>query len=218
MCCKPSYRTSLRNVMQQLGEPPRRPVTVVVIFILGQDSPQMWQVPDEGPIEDFPPAGTDPPLRDRIRPWCPDWNLDHPDTRALKHRIKRGDELDITVTDEELDRLGTPAEINHEIPCLLGNPHRSGISSGPEDVNPPSGVIDDGQAVHLRPVQQVDDEEVSGDDRLGLRSQELFPTRPDPPRCGIDPGLGEDLPYRRGGDPDAKAAGAIQRFWRQTGR
>ena len=28
----------------------------------------MPQVPDEGPIEDLPPAGTDPPLHNRVRP------------------------------------------------------------------------------------------------------------------------------------------------------
>jgi hypothetical protein len=61
-----------------------------------------------------------------------DRGLDRPDARALKHRVKRGDELGVTVTDKELDRLGAPVEIHHEVPCLLGNPCRSRISARPD--------------------------------------------------------------------------------------
>jgi hypothetical protein len=68
-----------------------------------------------------------------------------------------------------------------------------------------TGVFEDRQAIHLGAVQQIDSEQVGGDDRYGLGPQELCPGRPGPSRRGFDPGFGQDLPYRRGCDPDAEA-------------
>jgi hypothetical protein len=41
----------------------KRPVwsmPVVVLFVLGQDTPQVRQIPDKSPIQDRPAAGADP--------------------------------------------------------------------------------------------------------------------------------------------------------------
>jgi hypothetical protein len=95
-------------------------------------------------------------------------------------------------------------EIHHEVPCLLGDPFRGRVGGDPQDVDAPGGVFDDGQAIRLGAVQQIDGEEVGGDDRFGLGAQELCPGRPGPSGHGIDPGFGEDLPDGRGCDPDAK--------------
>jgi UTRA domain len=59
-----------------------------MIFILGQDSPQVRQIPYEGPVEDFPPAGADPPFRDRVRARCLHRSLDDPDADAPTVRFR----------------------------------------------------------------------------------------------------------------------------------
>jgi hypothetical protein len=47
--------------------------------------------------------------------------------------------------------------------------------------------------------------EVHRKDSLGLRSEELPPTRARPARCWIDAGVMQDLPHRGGGDAMAEA-------------
>jgi len=44
-----------------------------------------------------------------------------------------------------------------------------------EDADAPAGVLDHGQDVGLGAVEQVDAEEVAGQDRFGLEAQELGP-------------------------------------------
>ena len=44
-----------------------------------------------------------------------------------------------------------------------------------------------------------------GDDAASLGGEELLPCRAGPSRCGVDPGVVQDLPYRAGGDGVAKA-------------
>jgi hypothetical protein len=118
---------------------------------------------------------------------------------------KTGHEFAVPVSDEELDLLGTVVEVHQEIPDLLGHPRCGRLVSDAQDVDAAGRMFDDSQAAHLRADEQADGEEVSGDDRFGLNSQKLCPTRPGRPRREIDPGSGEDLPHRRGADPDAEA-------------
>jgi hypothetical protein len=61
----------------------------------------------------------------------------------------------------------------------------------------PGRVLDHGQDVGLGAVEQVDDEEVAGSDRVGLGAQELGAGRPGPPRRWVDAIGLEDLPHRR---------------------
>jgi hypothetical protein len=178
---------------------------IVMIFIPGQDPSQVRQIPDEGPVKDLAAARPNPPFHDRIRARCPYRSLDDPDTNAVKHRVEGGHELGVAIADEELDGLGVLVKVHQEVPGLLADPRCGRVGGGPEDVDAPGGVFDDGQAVHLGAVQQVDGEEVGGDDRFGLGAQELGPGRTGPSRRGVDSGFGEDLPHRRGRNSDAKA-------------
>jgi hypothetical protein len=54
------------------------------------------------------------------------------------------------------------------------------------------GVLDDCQDVGGGAVEQVDAEEIGGQDRVGLSMQKLRPRQPGPLRCWWDPRLGED--------------------------
>ena len=65
------------------------------------------------------------------------------------------------------------AEIHEQVAGLLGGPVPGGMQRDAEIPDTPAGVLDHGQDVGLRAAGQVDDEEVAGQDRLGLGAQEL---------------------------------------------
>src|SRR6478609_1293537 len=76
--------------------------------------------------------------------------------------------------------------------ALLGQPGAGGVGGDPEDVHPAGGVLDDEERVE--PVQRngVEVEQVTGEDRLRLRAEELRPARPCSPRRGVDAGTVQD--------------------------
>jgi hypothetical protein len=45
-----------------------RAVLIVMGLVLAQDPPQMGQVPDEGPVEEFAAASADPAFGDGVAP------------------------------------------------------------------------------------------------------------------------------------------------------
>ena len=63
-------------------------------------------------VEAFAAQGADEALGDRVRPWCPDWGADDADVGAGEHRVEGGDELGISVADQEPDLLGAVAEVD----------------------------------------------------------------------------------------------------------
>jgi hypothetical protein len=75
-----------------------------------------------------------------------------------------------------------------------------------EDADAPRRVPDRSQDIGLGAVEQVNAEEVAGQDRLGLGAQELCPGRPGPSRRGVDAVGPEDLPYGRRRDLDSQAS------------
>ena len=81
-----------------------------------------------------------------------------------------------------------------EIAGLLGGPFPSRMQSDSEDSDAPGCVLDHGQDVGLGAVEQVDREEVAGQDGPGLGAQELRPGQPAPPPAGVDAAGLEDLP------------------------
>jgi hypothetical protein len=58
-------------------------------------------------------------------------------------------------------------------------------------------VLDHRQNVSLGAIEQVDREEVAGQDRLGLRAEELRPAKAGSARRGVDSGILQNLPHRR---------------------
>jgi hypothetical protein len=115
---------------------------IVVIFVLGQDKPQVRLVPHEGPAEDLPTTRADPPLHDRVRARRPHRALDDPDTGALEHRVEGGYELAVPIADEKLDQLSMPIEVHQDIPCLLGHPRRGQVFGDAQDMDAPGRVFD----------------------------------------------------------------------------
>jgi hypothetical protein len=71
------------------------------------------------------------------------------------------------------------------------------VLGGVEDTDAAGAMLDCGQDVDLRAVEEIGGEKVQRQDPLCLRSQELRPARPVPARRRVDPRALEDLPYRR---------------------
>jgi hypothetical protein len=97
------------------------------------------------------------------------------------------------------------AEVHEEVAGLLGGPVPGWMQRDAEDADAPSNVLDHGQDVGLSAVEQVDAEEVTGQDRVGLGAQELCPGRPGP-RRGADAVVFADPAQAR---PRARLSGTV---------
>jgi hypothetical protein len=75
-----------------------------------------------------------------------------------------------------------------------------------EDADAAVGVLDDGEDVHARAVQGGGGEEVAGQDRVGLATQESSPALAVAFGSGLDPVRPQDLPYRGGCELDAEGS------------
>jgi hypothetical protein len=76
------------------------------------------------------------------------------------------------------------------------------VGGGAQDVDAAGGVFDDREDVQTGSGQRFD--EVGGQQRLGLRAEEVGPGGGGPVRRGIDTGLAQDLPDRGGGELDSE--------------
>ena len=67
-------------------------------------------------------------------------------------------------------------------------------------VNPARAVLDNDQRVHAPQEHGVHVDKIDGEDAAGLVGEELLPRRAGAARCGVDPGVMQDLPHRGGSD------------------
>jgi len=182
-----------------------RPVLIVMSLVFVQDLPQMSLVPDQGAVQELTAASADPAFGDRVHARRPDVAEDGPDPGVGEDRVERRGEVGAAVADHELDAVRLVAEVHDQVAGLLGGPCAGGILRDAEDADAPAGVLDHGQDVRPGAVEQVDGEEVARQDRLGLRAQELGPGWPGATWRGVDSGLLQDLPHRRGRDRHSQA-------------
>src|SRR3954453_15414662 len=77
------------------------------------------------------------------------------------------------------------AEVHPQVAGLLGDPGAGGVGGDPGDVHAAAAVLDHDQGVDATQGDGVDVGEVDGEDRLGLRGEELVPGRPGPVRSGV---------------------------------
>ena len=134
--------------------------------------------------------------------WTPLRTIRSP--RRGKDRVEAFMEGGVAVVQQELDVGAGLIEVHAQVPGLLHDPQAAGMGGGAQDPDPAGGVFDRGQHVGLRAVQQVNGEQVQGQDRLGLGAQELRPTRAGTPGRGVDAMPLQDFPDRRGCDGDAE--------------
>jgi hypothetical protein len=74
-----------------------------------------------------------------------------------------------------------------------------------EDVYAAGGVLDDEERIQPAQGDGVEEKQVAGQDRIGLRPQKLAPRRSGAVRCGVDAGGMQNLPNRGGADLVAEA-------------
>src|ERR1022692_2685447 len=140
----------------------------MVGLVLAQDLPQMSLVPDQGAIQELSPASPDPAFGDRVHTRRADVAEHGPDAGIGEDHVECGGEVRAAVADHELDLTPLVAEVHEEVACLLGGPFPGGMQGDAEDADPPGRVLDYGQDVGLGAVEQVDREEIAGQDCLGL--------------------------------------------------
>jgi hypothetical protein len=75
------------------------------------------------------------------------------------------------------------------------------VGGGSEDPDPTGGVLDHHEDVHPRSADRDRLQEVTGEQGIGLRPQEVRPGAGRPLGCRIDTGLAQDLPDRGRSDP-----------------
>ena len=163
-------------------------------------------------VEAFAAQRADEALGDRVRARCPDWGAEDADVGAGEHGVEGGSELGISVADQEPELGGAVTEVDQQVAGLLGDPGAGGMSGDPGKVHAAAAVLDHYEHVQAAQEDGVDVGEVDGEDRVGLRGQELLPGRSGPPWCGVDAGGLKDLPHCRRGDrmaePDELAVDA----------
>jgi hypothetical protein len=148
-------------------------VLIVVGLVLAQDPPQMLLVPGESAVQEFAAAGPDPALGNCVHAGHLDVAEHGPDPGVGEDRVERGGEVGAAVADYELGPVRLIAEVHDQVAGLLRGLPPSGMQRDSEDADVPGRVLDHRQDVGPGAIQLVDDEEVAGQDRLGLRTQEL---------------------------------------------
>jgi hypothetical protein len=144
-----------------------------MVLVSAQDLTQMALVPDKGAVQELAPASPNPAFGNRVHAGRPHVAQHGPDPGIGEDRVECGGEVRATVADHELHPLCLFAEVHDQVAGLLGGPFPGGVQRDAEDADPPRRVPGHGQDVGLGAVGQVDAEEVAGQDRLGLRAQEL---------------------------------------------
>ena len=142
---------------------------------------------DQQMVEAFAAQGADEAFCDGVRARCPGWGAEDGDVGAGEHGVEGGSELGISVADQEPELGGAVTEVDQQVAGLLGDPGAGGMSGDPGKVHAAAAVLDHYEHVQAAQEDGVDVGEVDGEDRVGLRGQELLPGRSGPPWCGVVP-------------------------------
>src|SRR6266702_8865479 len=128
----------------------------LVGLVLAQDLSQVGLVPYKGAVQELTSASPDPAFDDRIHAGRLDAAEHGPDPSVGEDGIERGGEVRAAVADHELDPAGLVAKVHDQVAGLLGGPFPGGMEGESEDADAAGRVLDHGQDVGLRAVEQVD--------------------------------------------------------------
>ena len=99
-----------------------RPMTVVMLRVLGQSPPEVSFTVDQQMVQALTPQRSHEPLRKGIRPGRSDRRLDDPYAIASEHLVEHRRELAVAVADQESEPDGAFAEVYEQVTGLLGGP------------------------------------------------------------------------------------------------
>jgi hypothetical protein len=167
-----------------------RAVFVVMADVGAHDLLQLASADDQDSIETFAPQAAHPALGVRLRLGCSHRCPDDANALGAEHLVEVARELIVAVADENTHGPLAVGECHHQVACLLGNPAPSGIRGHAAEVHASTRVLDEEEHVQAPQPERIDGQEVTGDDRGRLRTQELRPTQLRPPRRG-------SIPFRR---------------------
>jgi TOTE conflict system primase-like protein len=154
-----------------------RPVRVAEVLVLAQDGHQVALVPDQGPVQQLPPAAADPALHDRVHSRRLNTGADDPGASGPQDGVERGGEAGVPVMQDELHAHPCIVQVHQQVPALLHYPRLNRMLGGTQDPDQAGTVLDDGQDVDLRAIEEIGGEEVKRQDPLRLGPQELRPAR-----------------------------------------
>src|SRR5271165_4899726 len=183
-----------------VGDALMRSVPVAGLLELPQGAQQVGLVPDQRAVQELAPAGLHPPLHDRVHPRHPDPAEYSFDASVSEDGIEQARELPVPVPDQEPCPAAGILQVHHKIPGSLRRPGRRRVGGGAQDPDSPAGVLDHREHVQPRPGQGDRLEEVTGQQALGLGTQEIGPRGGTALGRRVDPGVVQDLPDGGSGD------------------
>ena len=185
-----------RAKRRSLAQGAVRPMRVVEVLVLPQDGHQVALVPDQGPVQQLTPAAADPAFHDRVHSRRLDRGAEDPGASGVEDGVERGGEAGVPVMQDEFHARPCIVQVHQQVPGLLHYPRLDRMLGSAQDPDPAGAVLNHGQDVDLRAVEQVGGEEVQCQDPLRLGAQELRAAGAVPARCRADASILEDLPDR----------------------
>jgi hypothetical protein len=115
-------------------------VVVVEGFEFAQDVQKVDLVHDEGAVEQFGSAGSDPAFHDRVHARDADPRHDRCNAAVSKNRIERSGVPAVTVSDQVLHGDVGVLQVHDQVPGHLGGPGCGGVCGRAEDSDAAGGV------------------------------------------------------------------------------
>jgi hypothetical protein len=178
---------------------------IVMPDVVAKDCFEMMTAENERPVEALFPYSPYPPFRDRVRAGRSDGRPDHLDAFGDEHLVEAGGELSIAVSDQEPERPTVLGEIACEVAGNLGDKGAGRMIGDTEDVDHSALELNHEKHIELVETDRVHDEEVGGQDALGLGGEELLPGR-STARNGSEPVAAKHPADRVRGDADPEPA------------
>ena len=113
-------------------------VGVKVVLVVTQYPKGMRLVVEQHAIGALGSDAANEAFRERVRPGCARWRLDHIDAFGGEHRVEGPGDLRVPVSDQEPKRRGSLTQVHHHVTGLLGDPNCGRMGGHAEDVYPPS--------------------------------------------------------------------------------
>ena len=144
-----------------------RPVSVVVVDVVGDESFELSLVPDDGAVEQLSAQSPDPALGERVPHRRSDWGFESLEAFGSEDLIERVNELAAAVTHER-SGIGEPVGVAEEqVAGCLGGPRPGRVGGDPCEKDFAGGDVDEEQQVVAAQECGVDGGEVAGDGGLG---------------------------------------------------
>ena len=142
-----------------------------------------------------------PSVRHRRWPSEPATGPGHLQTIASQHMLESERKLLVVVTNQELGLRVPVTELPGKVSRLLADPVLVRVLGHPKPQDAPRPELNKEKDIETSEVPGVDREVVGGQDRRGLSSEKLAPTKSRTFRRGGYPISAEQVPDRAGGDP-----------------